>query len=141
MVGLLLVAVAVRFLRRRRRPPQPETRFRVAFDASEIWVTCPDTGRKALKWADLTQVGIRTSAVGPWSPDVFWGLHDASGVARLVFPNGAEGVGALLEEFGRRLPGLRHEELLRALRSTEDAGFLIWERAETPPSGTPPLLH
>jgi hypothetical protein len=57
-------------------------------------------------------------------------------VARLVFPNDAEGVGALLNEFGRRLPGLRHEEILRALRSTEDAGFLVWERAQTPP-----LLH
>jgi hypothetical protein len=46
-----------------------------------------------------------------------------------------------LNEFGRRLPGLRHEELTRAMGFSEDAGFVIWERADAPPPGTPPLLH
>lgn len=140
ITGLLLVAVVVRARRRRSRRAAPLSQFRVEFDEAELAVVCPDTGRRVLKWTELTRVGIRTTAGGPWAPSVFWGFHDRSGQAWLVLPGGAAGEGALLRELERRLPGLKHEQISRALASTVDAGFIVWERepSEDAPGG---LLH
>lgn len=139
ITALLLVAIVVRALRRRRRPVEPEARFRVEFDETELAVVCPDTGRRTLAWSELTRVGIRASPNSVGAAELFWGLHDESGRAKLVFPGGAVGEGALLRELSRRLPGLRQEALVRAMASTVDAGFVLWERAEE--DAPPGLLH
>ncbi|GAC1629612.1 MAG: hypothetical protein NVS9B10_21020 [Nevskia sp.] len=80
-----------------------------------------------MAWKDLTKVGIRTTDEGPWQPDVFWGLHAGKEEPAVVFPGGATGEQEIIKAFNARLPAFNDKELIRAMGSTSNSFFLLWE--------------
>lgn len=107
---------------------QPERQVRVGFDDREVVCLYPEGIARRIGWDELAEVGIRTTSEGPFAPDVFWGLHDATGAARVVYPGGATGDAELLRELGRRLPGFDHLAVIDAMGCTDDARFVVWRR-------------
>jgi hypothetical protein len=127
--AFLAVIGLAAFLRwRADRPSMPESLFRVDFDEVKITVTHPRGEPQVVSWVKLAKIGIRTTDDGPWDMDLFWGLHEAephTGVA--VFPGGATGEQALISALHRRFPGFNSENLVRAMASTSNAYFVLWE--------------
>lgn len=128
-----VVALILVFGLRKRRPapapaPAPESNILVAFDEARISVAGPAGVGGTLRWEALCEVSIRTTDEGPWSPDVFWRLHDASGEAVLVIPSGATGEGELLEAMQARLPGFDSAALIDAMGCTDDRLFMLWQK-------------
>ncbi len=74
---------------------------------------------------DLTRLEIVTNDRGPTEDDVFWILTHRAGPPLLI-PASAEGTDQLFDAFAA-LPGIRFEEAIKAMGSTEKARFLIWE--------------
>jgi hypothetical protein len=126
---LVLAAVAVWFIGSARNRPA-ETSFRVDTDDNGIMVTMPSGARATLRWVDLTRVTIRTTDEGPMATDVFWEFHTATRSPAFAVPGGATGESDLVSVLGRRLPGFRHDEVVRAMASTTNDLFLIWEAAD-----------
>ena len=85
----------------------------------------PDTG-SFVSLDELTRLEIITTGTGPLQEDVFWVLTHRAGDPLLI-PASAEGTDQLFDAFAA-LPGIRFEEAIRAMGSTENARFLIWER-------------
>ena len=109
----------------------PEALFRVEYSDERIEVVCPQGHRHSVAWQALTQVGIRTTDDGPWSPDVFWGLHENNSTTPgVAFPGGSTGEAELIRAMQARLPGFRNEELIRAMGSTSNAYFAVWQRGD-----------
>lgn len=73
--------------------------------------------------ADLTEVGILTTADGPMRDDVFWVLQTDK--AKHVVAWSTQGSDALLEAL-QTLPGFDHGAVVLASGSTEVAAFLAW---------------
>jgi hypothetical protein len=119
-----------------RRPLMPESLWRVEFDETRIVVTHPQGEPKVVRWAKLTKVAVRTTDDGPFDMDLFWGFHeDGSGEAAAVFPGGATGEGPFLEALASRLPNLRAEQITKAMSSTSNDYFVIWESGNCGKSG------
>lgn len=106
----------------------PEARNVISFDSEQVCMTQPNGEMHAVRWADLTMVGIRTTDEGPFVADVFWGLHGADRAPAVVYPQGATGESELLEEMQKRLAGFDNRKLIEAMGCTGNAFFLIWER-------------
>lgn len=92
----------------------------------------PDGRREAVRWDDLVEVAIRTTAGGPWQEDVFFLLtgRDGGGVA---VPLG-EAVERDLLGWLQALPGFDSEQVVEAMTCAEDAMFVCWRRPD-PTSG------
>lgn len=80
---------------------------------------------------ELESIEIRTTADGPWAEDLFWLLHPPPGEETLIIPNGARGADQLLPAFAG-LPGFDHQQVLRAMGSTDAASFVLWRRPARP---------
>ena len=81
-----------------------------------------------VEWSKLTRAAIRTTDEGPWEMDVFWGFHEnGSSAATAVFPGGATGEQALITELDRRLPGFSCKQIIKAMSSTSNAYFILWD--------------
>lgn len=104
----------------------PESLIRVEFDDAKISVTYPE-GTRSVAWNSLTKVAIRTTGDGPAEPDLFWGFHAGTETPSVVFPGGATGEQELLKALQTRLPGFSNEQVLKAMGSTSDAVFVVWE--------------
>lgn len=131
--ALVLIAVAAIaaffWWRAGARPPLvPEAQFVVRFDTDAITVVGPDGETQSVRWRDLTKVGIRTTDDGPWKPDVFWGLHAGREKAALVFPGGATGEQEIMAAMQAQLTGFDDQQVIKAMGSTANAYFLIWEQ-------------
>ncbi len=101
-----------------------EQRFEV--DAVEVRLLEDDDVLQRVRWADLQQVEIVTTAAGPWNEDMFWVLSPAVDGGRVAIPNGlahAEVVPRLLQ-----LPTFDKNRVLDALGSVSDAVFIVWQR-------------
>ena len=134
LVLIVVVTVAAFFWWRARSPLMPESQFVVRFDADAITVVTPNGETQSVMWKDLTRVGIRTTDDGPAQPDVFWGLHTDAEEAALVFPGGSTGEQEILAEMESRLPGFDDNQVIKAMGSTSNAYFLLWEQSEVPPN-------
>jgi len=75
---------------------------------------------------DLTEIDIKTTADGPFAPDVFWVLHHTAGPP-LAIPSEATGANGLIDAF-TALPGLDFGRVIEAMGSTEANSFVIWRR-------------
>ena len=108
MLALIGSSLWVWLIRRNQwRRLLPEGNWIVTFDEQGVAVTAPPGDRREAKWQNLSRIALRTTDDGPWSADVFWGLHEnGSAEATIVFPGGATGEQALLKEFGS---SFRHE--------------------------------
>jgi hypothetical protein len=111
--------------------------WRVEFDEVRITVTHPQGEQGSAEWAGLTKIAIRTTDDGPWDMDVFWGFHEnGSNAASTVFPGGATGERALMEELSKRLPGASYDQIIKAMGSTSNAYFVVWDSGKTTEMGT-----
>ena len=109
------------------RPLHPEALTRVEFDDVAIRVTVAGRAVDSARWSALTKIVLLTTDKGPFQADVFWCLHSAAGVPVVVFPGGATGEKEILAAFQTRLAGFRDEEVIKAMGSTANASFVIWE--------------
>lgn len=123
---ILLALFAYAFRRRRPTSLQPESSITVSFDAREIVVRDHTGETRRVEWDRISKVAIRTTDDGPFSADVFWGIHTDSQDAALVFPGGATGEAELLRELQQRLPNFRNEEFMQAMGTATDAYFVLW---------------
>ncbi len=85
----------------------------------------PETGG-VVEIDNLVSVEILTTAKGPLEEDLYWVLADGDG-QQLIIPGGAEGSGALLNALAA-LSNFDHMAVMRAMGSTEEAYFSIWQR-------------
>lgn len=112
-----------------KKPKQlyPECLWTVEFD--ELGFRGSDhTGAKmAISLADLERVAIETNDSGPWGADVLWLLFRSDGKPGCVFPQGATGEGAAVEKL-MALPGFDERQMIKAMGSTSNALFIVWER-------------
>ena len=135
IVAIVVVACLVLYAGRRVRregPPilMPEALTVVTFDERTITVRYSGGETRAIEWDELTMVGIRTTDEGPFVADVFWELHGPDGGPRVVYPQGATGEDKLLAEMQRRLAGFDDSQLIKAMGSTRNAFFVIWQRGD-----------
>lgn len=107
----------------------PEALNVLSFDDDRISLACANGDVHAVRWADLTMVGVRTTDEGPFLPDVFWGLHGADKKPVVVYAQGASGESALLEAMQKRLAGFDNRKLIEAMGCTSNDFFLIWEKS------------
>lgn len=132
-VGIIIVLLAalVAFVAwRAKTAPNPEALWVVRIDEDVVSVTTPEPSLQSIRWDELTRIQIRTTDEGPWAPDVIWGLHRAEGEPVIVL-NGATGIQDLIKEMEGRLPDFRDDEVIRAMGSTSNAIFVVWERAHS----------
>lgn len=77
-------------------------------------------------WNELVAVGIRTTADGPFSDDVFWqffvrdGLHEVPGW-----------IVTDLEALSKHLPGLDFGRVIRAMGSCDERVFRVWHHEQS----------
>lgn len=130
IVVVVLAALVALLAWQSRRAPDGEALWVVRFDAETVSVTTPDPSLQSIRWDEITRVQIRTTDEGPWAPDVIWGLHRSEGTPVIIL-NGATGLQELLKEMERRFPGFRDDEVIRAMGTTSNAIFVVWERASS----------
>ncbi|HYG29863.1 MAG TPA: hypothetical protein VD887_06585 [Allosphingosinicella sp.] len=111
----------------RASPPPPEARWVVALDAESIRVTDDSGETRAVAKAELCGVAIETNGSGPWGADMWWQLFAADGRLACAFPQDATGGQAAIDDLAR-LPGFDQDEMIRAMRSADDAVFQVWRR-------------
>ena len=85
-----------------------------------------------MRWADLREVWIRTTNLGPFGDDMFIVLVGAGG--ECVIPSESQGVEGLVERL-TELPGFDEEAYTEAIRSTDNARFCVWRRTGELPTG------
>jgi hypothetical protein len=83
--------------------------------------------REHILWSDIDQIRIITTDDGPYGEDVYFALSDSQGKGCLV-PHDAAVRTQLLEELQSRFPGLDNDAVIRAMGSTSNNSFLVWER-------------
>ncbi len=74
---------------------------------------------------DLRKVSIVTTSKGPMYPDVFWLLENSSEIS--IVPS--EGPDENFLSQVQPIPGFKNEEVIRAMKSTEDNIFVCWEKS------------
>ena len=75
-------------------------------------------------WPEVVAAGIRTTADGPFAEDVFWQLAVGD---RVIEIPGALVDEAALGTLGARLPGLDWNQVARAMGSTDERVFSLWD--------------
>ncbi|GGA06964.1 hypothetical protein [Neptunicoccus cionae] len=91
----------------------------------EVGYLAPDGGAY-VSLDNLTRLEIVTNDKGPAQDDVFWVLTHLGGEP-LYIPASAQGSDLLFDAFAA-LKGVNFEEAVRAMGSTENARFVIWEK-------------
>ncbi len=91
----------------------------------EIAYLGPDSG-SYVSLDDLTRLEIVTKDSGPVADDVFWVLTHSAGLPLLI-PASAQGTDLLFDAFAA-LPGIQMEQVVKAMGSTQNNRFLIWEK-------------
>ncbi|HVK56420.1 MAG TPA: hypothetical protein VM532_15515 [Burkholderiales bacterium] len=106
---------------------QPENKWVITVEGDHISV-CDDTGQaKSIAESDLSGVAIETNDSGPWGADVWWLLLGAAHEIACAFPQGATGEDAVIAWLSK-LPSFDHGEMIKAMRSTDNAVFAVWRR-------------
>jgi hypothetical protein len=91
----------------------------------EVGYLAPDGGAY-VSLDDLVKLEIVTNDRGPAEDDVFWVLSHRNGEP-IAIPASAKGSDLLFDAFAA-LKGVDFETAVRAMGSTENARFLIWEK-------------
>ena len=73
---------------------------------------------------DLKRVSIITTDEGPMLDDVFWLMLFEEVI--IMIPQGIPGENGLLERL-QELPGFNNEAVIKAMQSTENNAFEVWE--------------
>jgi hypothetical protein len=97
----------------------------VTIDDAGVRRVSPDGRVEEVRWEDLTEVRIVTTAEGPFVEDVFWLLVRADGNGVAV--PGEAATDDLLDRL-QALPGFDNEQMILAMNSTDEAQFTCWRR-------------
>ena len=84
--------------------------------------------REKVRWNEIEEIQIITTAAGPWTEDVFFVLTAADGKGCLV-PHTAAIRTKLLEELQARFPSLDDRIVIEAMGCTGSRSFVIWKKA------------
>lgn len=118
----------------RRHEALPQRRVaspvRVSHDDKVITVDDGAGGITRLAWAELANVSVLTTDLGPFECDLFWLLTHRDGRHAVTVPMGAEGEHALLVAMQARLAGFDNMAVIEAMSSTGHGVFQIWPAAE-----------
>lgn len=115
-------------------PTPPEARWVVAVDDEAIRVSDEAGGTRAVAKSELAGVAIETNDSGPWGADVWWLLFGAADELACAFPLGATGEKAAVD-YLTALPGFDHEQMVKAMGSTDNRLFRVWRRPDRPSGG------
>jgi hypothetical protein len=99
----------------------------VEFDDDEVVYYHPQDGPQSIKWEKLDEVGIVTTDDGPCVEDVFFMLLDTTQKNGCAIPQGADGVGDLIERL-QQLENSSNEELIKAMGCTDNNRFVLWKK-------------
>lgn len=116
------------WLRKKSKPLYPEALWRVVSDAHGIQAIDQTGNTMFVTVADLSSVAIATNDSGPCGADVWWLLCGLDGQLVCAFPQGATGEKEAID-YLMALPGFDHDELIKAMGSTDNAVFPVWRRA------------
>ncbi|MFT3881670.1 MAG: hypothetical protein QM703_18655 [Gemmatales bacterium] len=110
----------------------PESLYVVRANDEAVSCTDPEGRLEMVMWNDLQRVEIQTNALGPALPDLFWVLIGTKSTCQM--PLGSKGEEAITERVFA-LPGVDRDAFGRAMSSTSNAMYVIWEKAAiSPPS-------
>jgi hypothetical protein len=113
--------------KRRRSTSSP---VHVTLDDRAITVNDGTGSPATLLWADLANVAVVTTDLGPFETDLYWVLTDRTGRQLPAIPMDAEGEAALLHAMQARLSGFDNMAVVEAMGSVSPATFQIWPAAE-----------
>lgn len=120
------------WLKSLRKPAhQPEADFVVSLDGELITFRDPDGALHEVDLGRLRAVVIETDDSGPWGMDLWWLLFGADDRVAAAFPGGATGEQAVIDQL-MRLPGFAHQEMVKAMCSTQVAAFVLWRDEAEP---------
>lgn len=108
--------------------PHPEMLTELSFSADAISAKYPDGGVISMKWSELTNIGLASSAAPAGEPSLYWGLHAGKQIPVISYPHGAVGDKELLAEFAKRLPGFDMDKVMQAVTTSGRAHFQIWPK-------------
>ena len=83
-----------------------------------------DGSLESVRWDELTEIRIATTAHGPFVEDLFWMLFGPDRCTGVALP-GSYVDETLLRRF-QSLPGFDNEQLIAAIASTKKAQFVVW---------------
>lgn len=102
-----------------------ERSFVVTADDARLVCQFAEGPESTIRWAELEEVLIVTTDEGPYWADVFWVFRGVNGFVE--FPLGASGEAAAADR-ATKLPGFDHVQMTKAMRSTDNARFVVWRR-------------
>jgi hypothetical protein len=122
-----LKSLLKKYREHRERMLFPEKQIIVKFDDEGVKATRPDGTIEIVTWSELKKIEVYTTDEGPFVEDVFFVLHgDNRGCC---IPQGAANAKDLIERL-QNLPGFDNENFIKAMGSTSNNTFLIWEKTD-----------
>ena len=100
----------------------------VDIDAAGVQRVLADGSLESVKWDEVTEIRIATTADGPFTEDIFWMLFGPDRATGVALP-GSYVDDALLKRF-QALPGFDNDQVIAAMRSMKKAQFVVWVDAE-----------
>jgi hypothetical protein len=108
-----------------RTAPRKE---KVEFDGDSIRRYMADGRSESIRWSEIREIAIVTTADGPWSDDVFWLFLSADQKKGCLVSNNADGFKLLLPRL-QTLPGFDNRAVVAAMGSATENKFLVWRTA------------
>lgn len=90
-----------------------------------------DGTRETMRWDELEEVGIVTTADGPFAEDVYWVLLGPDRRTGCAIPACASGMDQLIARL-QQLPDFDNDAVIRAMGSTSEARFECWTNRRAP---------
>jgi hypothetical protein len=97
----------------------------IEIDADGVQRVLADGSLESVRWDEITQIRIATTAGGPFSEDLFWMLFGPDRCTGVAVP-GSYVDDALMSRF-QALPGFDNEQVVAAMRSMGRAQFVVWD--------------
>lgn len=97
----------------------------VVVDGTGVTVTHPGGDSRSMPWEKIRGLFIETNDSGPFGADVWWIAAGDEG--SVSFPLGATGEKEALA-YLQTLPGFDNQALIKAMQSSENATFVIWDK-------------
>jgi len=119
-------------------PVPAESEFKVSFDKTGVTCVRPDGTSEAVDWSELEAVTIEATQADAPNPRFIWILWGEERLTGVVFPGGATGSDAILEEMKTKLENFDHKALVTALNCDEHQTFVVWEMADAGHDQGPP---
>ena len=128
------------WFRRKSGQLMPEALWVLTSDEESVRVTDHTGEGSTMMWSALSSVAIETNDTGPWGADVWWLLFDDHHKLGCGFPEGATGEKSVVDRL-TALPGFDHEQMIKAMGSTNNAVFPVWNHEAAPDRTLPKIIR